>query len=389
MQDGGNMKFDFVRLDDVYLDGKPKGVYNNEWFCGYGELNHQIANYLNETHEGSVNYDAEKGIVEIPIKTWYKAPQMMEWWQLLSKEDRRKIRHNYVLFGMPLEPYSDNLYKELEKFCDLVGLDIQKVAVIVSNMHPRLQEMTYLRVINATVGFMTWFCRKWFENNEKLEPPELDWKPFSLLVARPRLHRIELLNAMADKNILEYGHVSFGAGKGTILGKPYDGPLEGMDYYKMCTDYNIKPSFKLASNLPLMIDNKQQQLNLSGKVGMEIVAECIVNDDYAIRECGIHAHYYTPTEKTWRPIYYGIPFMIQTSKESFKELKRLGYYLFEEYYTPDINGIATFANEIKRWSYRDFQNFRTSKLKHNKELFEYHSRNDIDEIGKQILEWMN
>ena len=382
------MTIKFVDIGDPLLDGQPHGE-RDMWHYAFGDKFSQIGTYLDDvTHD--VEWVTDNGIVEIPLKTWYHAEKLIEWYSLLSVEQQKLIKNNHLLFSYAMEPYSDNFFREIEIFADCIHKKHSDVAVAVSNSYSKLQEITTLKVLALRSGWMQWFSRRWMDrDNTKFTLPEMSWKPYMCLNARPRAHRCILLGQLAQLNILHKGHVSFGAGLGTILGTQLDGPINPKTYIDLCEKFKIPVFDSLTKEVPLRLDNSQYQFDWSAYAGLEIVNEAIVNNKFALLECGSAAFYYTLTEKTWRPIYYGMPFIIRSSDESIAYAKELGYHMFDDLCFNSGRAIAEFVNDFCKWDRDSINNFRTGYRNHNRELFLHHSTTDVDNLAQQVKEWIN
>lgn len=382
-----NTNIKFVNIGDPMLDGHAHGS-RDMWHYAYGNHFSQVGNYLEDIHH-NIEWTTNYGIVEIPLKTWYHCDKLIEWFVLLSDEQRKLIKRNQLLFSYAMEPYSDILFREIEKFADYLNKSHQDVAVAVSNSHENLQDLTTLKVFALRSGWMQWFCKRWMDKNAETQALELPWKPYMCLNARPRMHRLVTLGHMAKAGILDQGHVSLGAGKGTILGTELNGPVDKETYIKLCERFDIPVFDSLANQLPISIDDTQTQFDWSKSAGLDVVNDAFVNNWQATGECGSAAYHYTLTEKTWRPIYYGMPFVLRSTNESIDYTKQLGYHMYDDLHENTGDSIADFVSDFCKLSRRTIDNFRKNCRKHNRELFLLHCTMDIDNLAQQVREWIN
>ena len=382
------MTIKFVDIGDPLLDGQPHGE-RDMWHYGFSDKFSQIGTYLDDvTHD--VEWTASEGIVEIPLKTWYQVDKLVEWFNLLSDEQQTLIKNNHLLFSYAMEPYTDNFYKEIEKFADHLNKPYDTVAVASSNSYSDLQSITKLKVLNMPSGWMQWFSRRWIERDQqKFTAPELTWKPYVCLNARPRKQRCVMLGHLAQLGIINKGHVSFGAGTGSILGKLYQGPVDAKRYIDLCYMFKIPVFDSLTKQLPLEIDDQQFQFDWSKIAGIELITEGVVDDDISRRECGVCYAHFTLTEKVWRPIYYGMPFVLRSSAESIEYAKSIGYHMFDDLCFNSGRAIAEFIDDFCKWDRDSINNFRTGYRNHNRELFLHHSTTDVDNLAQQVKEWIN
>ena len=87
------MTIKFVDIGDPLLDGQPHGE-RDMWHYAFGDKFSQIGTYLDDvTHD--VEWVTDNGIVEIPLKTWYHAEKLIEWYSLLSVEQQKLIKNNH------------------------------------------------------------------------------------------------------------------------------------------------------------------------------------------------------------------------------------------------------------------------------------------------------
>lgn len=382
------MTIKFVDIGDPLLDGQLHGN-RDMWHYAFGDKFSQIGTYLNDmTH--NVEWTESEGIVEIPLKTWYQIDKLIKWFNLLSAEQQALIKNNYLLFSYALEPYTDNFYKEIEKFADYLNKPYDNIAVASSNSYPDLQNITKLKVLNISSGWMQWFSRRWIDRDQsKFTLPEVTWKPYVCLNARPRKQRCVMLGHLAQLGIINKGHVSFGSGTGSILGKLYHGPIDSDGYIDLCNTFNIPVFDSLKEILPLKLDDQQFQFDWSKNASIELITEAVVNDDISRAECGKYHAYFTLTEKVWRPIYHGMPFVLRSSNESIEYAKSLGYHMYDDLCTNNGKAIAEFIDDFCKWDRDSINNFRKGYRNHNRELFLYHSTTDIDNLSQQVKEWIN
>lgn len=389
MQIVGNMNIKFIDIGDPLLDGTPHGE-RDMWHYAFGNRYSQIGTYLESLYPEQVSYNTSSGIVEIPLKTWYRFEQLVKWFSMLSLEQRRLIKRKHVLFSYAMEPYTDIFFNEIQKFADYLNKPYDTVAVAISNSSSTLNDTTPLKVFALKSGWMQWFSRRWIDRDIlKYPAPELEWRPYMCLNARPRPHRMTMLGVLAQEDLLKHGHVSFGAGRGTIVGTLVDGPVTPELYKIICEKTNTNMFEVLKNQLPIVLDNAQYQFDWSSKAGIEIVNDAFVDNRQSRNEGGIDFASYTLTEKTWRPIYFGMPFLLRSTQASIEYAKSLGYHVFDDLHNNTPNTIAAFIKDFVTWDKDTINNFRLRERNRNRELFIHHCNTDVDNLFQQVKEWIS
>ena len=137
------------------------------------------------------------------------------------------------------------------------------------------------------------------------------------IIGGERRHRIELLNELVNRNLLDKNLISF----------PDVCPYEGQSLKALCKKYDLPyPNVRL----PLMIDNgsghaaKSHQIDLWDQANnslIHVVTETVYN--------GNKNHL---TEKTFKPIVMQQPFIIQSCRGSLEYLRRYGFKTFSEFW---------------------------------------------------------
>ena len=103
------------------------------------------------------------------------------------------------------------------------------------------------------------------------------------------------------------------------------------------------------------------------------------------------------TEKTWKPIVSGCPFMIVGSKHSISTLHNFGFKTFSQWWSEDYDNLETVAdrvesivdqleklNELSISDMQDMHNDMIPVLKHNQENFSQFIQTDLQRI-KDLL----
>jgi hypothetical protein len=309
---------------------------------------------------------------------------------MLSREKQKLIKRKHLLFSYAMEPYTDVFFKEIVKFADYLNKPYDHVAVAISNSSNTLNDKTPLQVFALKSGWMQWFSKRWIDRDISLfKAPELDWRPYMCLNARPRSHRMIMLGVLAAEGLLDYGHISFGAGAGRIFGIKVDGPITPDTYEMLCKRLEINMFNSLKEKLPIQIDNVQHQFNWSSAAGLELVNDALVDNHHSRQECGTDFATYTLTEKTWRPIYFGMPFILRSTNASIEYTKSIGYHVFDDLHDNTPQSIASFLKDFITWDKDTINNFRLNERNQNRELFIHHCTTDVDNLFQQVKEWIS
>ena len=150
-------------------------------------------------------------------------------------------------------------------------------------------------------------------------------------------------------------------------------------------DWNIKNNY-LKNYMPLIVDNKLKQVDWSKYVDIELVIESFSENDLDWHQELIDTC--VPfTEKTLRPMYNLQPFLVLCTNNSMEYEKKLGYYLFDDFHDNTPEGIVLALKDLITFNL-DLKKYKQKEIKNNKELFTYHSSNDIDNVYGQIKEWI-
>lgn len=179
-------------------------------------------------------------------------------------------------------------------------------------------------------------------------------KKFLNLNRRWRLHRPLLLTLLHDKGLLDEGHISFAPSD--------DGVDWNTAYSQMCrvyaNDQNIMPILERNQSIK---DLKPMYLDTKDLVTNRAVHEDTINEYYydsyfsVVNETTYHEGVPFLSEKIFKTIALGHPFILVSVPHSLQYLKQLGYKTYseiinEDYDTIEDNGLRmiAIANEIER-----------------------------------------
>jgi hypothetical protein len=173
--------------------------------------------------------------------------------------------------------------------------------------------------------FHGWAAIDWYRgyNRTSLAQSFLERKPYNTflcpnnIIGGERKHRIELLNELVNRNLLEKNLISF----------PDVCPYEGLSLKALCKKYSIpEPSVRL----PLTIDNGSGYAAASHRIDLwEQANNSLI---HVVTETVYSGNKQHLTEKTFKPIVMQQPFIIQSCKGSLEYLRRYGFRTFGEFW---------------------------------------------------------
>ncbi len=264
----------------------------------------------------------------------------------------------------------------LEKF-KMMEIPEKKLAMIYNNSFNMGRGVVKIRNFNLnTLHFPHFFISTLFELPDPKNKNFKKEKDFLILNRRLGFNKFRLLKEVLDRGLL-------GDSIYTILST-----LSDTDY-KLSKDFELAESAKKIGmdNLPIKLKNDiaipyeiingdaylyKLNTDVFFKTKVNIVTETFL--DYTTNERfddTIHI-----TEKTWKPIYLGVPFVISATNGHLKTLHKFGFKTFEgiidESYDLEedvnikLNKIVTSAIELaKKWNTKEVLDI----LEYNRNLF--------------------
>jgi hypothetical protein len=145
---------------------------------------------------------------------------------------------------------------------------------------------------------------------------------------QPRLHRLYFASELLNNDLLNVGVIS--------LSKPNSNKLY---------DEDNKDSFEaLLEKLPLKVKNLSLDSNHCKNISLEDYTETFVS---IVTETIVNQETIFITEKTWKPIMVGHPFMVIGNQYTLSYLKRLGYKTFDKWWDESYDKVADWKTRIK------------------------------------------
>ncbi len=206
------------------------------------------------------------------------------------------------------------------------------------------------------------------------------------IIGGERRHRIELLNELVNRNLLDKNLISF----------PDVCPYEGQSLKALCKKYDLPyPNVRL----PLMIDNgsgyaaNSHQIDLWDQANNSLI--------HVVTETVYQGNKNYLTEKTFKPIVMQQPFIIQSCRGSLEYLRRYGFKTFGEFWdesydeaddsvrTYEIGKLLQDINSMSQKEKASLQSAVSNTVEHNYHWFYGEQFEKIlwDELTTMIDKW--
>ena len=203
------------------------------------------------------------------------------------------------------------------------------------------------------------------------------------IIGGKRKHRLELLNELVDRELIENNVISF----------PERCPYENKTVAELCQIYDIHLGHV---DLPLIIDEFKNHANNSHSIDLWQQAEKTLLQ--LVTETVYEGRRNHLTEKTFRPIVMQQPFILVSCQGSLEYLKRYGFKTFssvwdESYDTKDdatrILSIGKLLSDIENLSKKEkqqLQKYLAPIVAHNHAWF--YSREFEQSLWNELTEMM-
>lgn len=261
------------------------------------------------------------------------------------------------------------LYKLLDYMCRQFNIDKKLVRIHTANLLEQHSE--YKILTTAPIWFVN-SAQTFVKNNDFTKKNFNNIKHFGLFIGRSNWHRLwlaaELFNKYSTQTLQ------------TFLYNP------NSDFHKSHLGFD-----KLVNQLPMCDLESVSRLIASAPIELDSVDNFpIVNPAHLaiaqyyhsflielVCETYTSGNSFFPTEKTWRPIICKTPFITQGPVDFLKNLKRLGFKTFSQYWDESYDedglvlGTKTILNNVERLSkmsdteLQSMYNDMTPILEHN------------------------
>lgn len=201
----------------------------------------------------------------------------------------------------------------------------------------------------------------------------------------PRRQRIVLLMDLLEKNVFNKGLVSLNS---LMYGPPENCNIEHFNFLKNNAPFSFDDRYDLYYNLACNITKEDYE-----KTFISLVSESLVDEDTLFF-----------SEKIWKPIMIGHPFILYGNQHSLKYLKNLGYMTFDKWvdesYDDELNSdirSKMVANEIYKLSQKPLgelkliRNEMIDVCQHNQLIFKklYKEKYGIIDINNDLSKILN
>ena len=178
--------------------------------------------------------------------------------------------------------------------------------------------------------FHGWACLDWYRGYNRIlthtqfrdRTPEYTFLCPNNIIGGKRKHRLELLNELVDRELVEDNLISF----------PAMCPYENRSVAELCEEYNI-PLGQV--DLPLTIDHGAHHASNSHQVDMWSLADQSLL--HVVTETVYQGRRRHLTEKTFKPIVMQQPFILVSCQGSLEYLRHYGFQTFGEFWNEDYD----------------------------------------------------
>ena len=278
--------------------------------------------------------------------------------------DIREGRSKIVLFFV-FEGYSGSFgntdFEVIEKWRLDAGLPENSVVYVNGNL------MSNQIVNSKGYGFQARGVHNFEPWNKYYETQVVDFKPvdekhlFLSYNRQPRVHRIRFAIDLLKQQLFDKGLFSLNSFSYDF---DSDTPQEHVDFLKNNSPFIIDERYDLNYNLAVNITKEDYE-----KTFVSVVTETLTIPNTLFF-----------SEKMWKPIMVGHPFLLLGNQHSLRYLKDLGYKTFDKWFNEDYDSSfdsdtrsRMITNELKRLSNKSIDELQTMRLE-MKEVCEFNQK---------------
>tara|TARA_Y100000768_G_scaffold94197_1_gene68216 strand:+ start:4667 stop:6016 length:1350 start_codon:yes stop_codon:yes gene_type:complete len=182
-----------------------------------------------------------------------------------------------------------------------------------------------------------------------------------------RQHRLDLLKKLSKNNLLKHGVVTYLEDP-----KTNDPELDGLEFPIMLPSGSDSNHYDVNSHKK---DVNPEFLYSHNWAYLDVVTETIIGTQpigyrYSFSEAPEWWQTTFYTEKIWRPIYYGRPFILLGAPGQLAELKQHGYETFDDLWSEEYDNIEHLGTRINAITYELEVLSKLDKTKLNKKMSE-------------------
>ncbi len=323
-------------------------------------------------------------------QAWFYHVQIQHWSDLFGKgpiwnridakvRDEIKYGHTYWLVSFVHEGTITEALTEISKLVNTNNIPKHKVLLVTgaSNLPG------YMQLPTTTANIWQSNLRNiWQWQTGKTVTPEISLpnanKRFLCLNRKPREHRVALVAMLDDRNLLEQGYVSCHVK--AEIDKEEMLIRNGFRRYIGKGCFTQDTAKRLREKLPLVLDYEV----VTGTQSLLEFNEPLYRDSYfsVVTETFFRDELTFITEKIFRPIMFGHPFIVLSTPGYLAALREMGYEtfpeLFDESYDTiedDADRLCAVVNEVTRLCTLPEDDLRATlatvlpKLVHNRSHF--------------------
>ena len=279
-------------------------------------------------------------------------------------EDVRNGKSKIVMFFL-FEGYSgshgNNDLEIIEKWRIEAGLPVDSVYYVCGNLLCRIlvNQKGYGYQARPVHHFEPW--------NKYDDPNIVEFKPvdnkylFLSYNRAPRQHRVVFIIELMKQKLLNIGMVSLNK---LIQDVPDDTPIEISEYLRNYTPLVIDEKYDLNYNLAINITKEDYE-----KTFVSVVTETLVDQGTIFF-----------SEKIWKPIMVGHPFILLGNRFSLKYLKNIGYKTFDKWIDESYDNEADVSTRVKM-IVNELKKFNSKSINELKKIRE--EMNEVCEYNKK------
>ena len=289
-----------------------------------------------------------------------------------------------ILMVYQYEGYSGSVdnydFDIIEKWRKDMDFPVDSIYLICANLLCKeiVENKGYGFQARPTHSFETW---NKYDSTEVIDFKPIDNKYLFLSYNRnPRPQRYVLLSHFLEYNLFNKGQISFNKGLGPIpdyINKEY------IDFLLTNAPFIIDERYDLNYNLAVNITKEDYEHTF-----ISVISESLVNEGTLFF-----------SEKIWKPLMVGHPFILFGNQHSLRYLKNLGFktfnHWFDESYDDEPNSdkrSLMIANILKQFDEMPLDKLKTirdemkSVCEHNQKMFKHYYENKYGEnnINKEI-----
>ena len=322
---------------------------------------------------------------------------------------------DYIILSHEMEVSNDVVFEDVHEYLRRVSIPENKIVLVMGdcslneNYKKFVRKNKIKKTINTLCGYFMEICvRESFGDdyknkvikNVKENLGKLKNKRFISMNGRLKPHREELINFIEENNLnkhIDYSVMEYNKPLDNYnfenvniqkkVDKLYEGENDRVSWDNMKkdshTDFHIN---QIYADSKWWYAYKENLLPMYNNYNLDIISESESNHDDKIFF----------TEKTLRPLYFGLPFLLMGNKGMLKGLREMGYAtydnIFDESYDTKKNWESRFSiivSEVKRFcemSDKDFSNEikkTTDNVLHNVDHF-FNNDFQMNRIQQQV-----